>query len=108
MPGCATSSLIIVNVAVTGVPRIAPPVGFERVRVTVSLASKIASLTIGIVTVLLVSPFPKVIVIGVLSKSPGDVAVPLVGVKRTVTIPSLPPVLITVIGVVVVPFSLTE
>ena len=108
IPGCAASSLTIVKVAVLGLPIVAPPVGLERAKFTVSLDSKIASSTMGTVITLLVSPLLKVTTIGVLSKSPGAVAVPLVGVKVTVTVPSLPFVLIKVTGLIEVLSSLIE
>ena len=49
----------IVNVAVVWVPNVAPPVGLLKVKLTVSFPSKSESLTIGMITVLLVSPGPK-------------------------------------------------
>jgi hypothetical protein len=50
---------MMVSVAAVGVPRVAPPVGLVRVRLTVSLPSTSVSLMIGMVKVLLVSPMPK-------------------------------------------------
>ena len=46
------------------VPIVTPFVGLERLKLMVSLLSKILSSMIGIVTVLLVSPLAKVTVIG--------------------------------------------
>ena len=50
----------MVRTAVLRVPRVAPPVGLERVRMTVSLGSSRASFMIGIVKVPLVWPAAKV------------------------------------------------
>ena len=57
------SSSVIVSTAVAGAPRVAPPVGLASVRVTVSAGSTVVSFTIGTVTVLLVSPPPKLTVV---------------------------------------------
>ena len=56
----------MVSTAVVWVPNIAPPVGLERLKLTVSSASNWLSLIIGMLTVLLVSPGAKLTVIGVL------------------------------------------
>ena len=50
----------MVRTAVLRVPRVAPPVGLERVRMTVSLGSSRASSMIGIVKVRVVWPAAKV------------------------------------------------
>ncbi len=55
-----TSLSVIVRIAVLGVPRVAPPVGFDSARLSVSPGSSWASLRTGIVKVLLVSPALKV------------------------------------------------
>ena len=55
-----TSSSLMVSTAVTGVPSVAPPVGFDRASFTVSLGSSTLSFTIGTVNVLLSSPALKV------------------------------------------------
>src|SRR5262249_40429715 len=57
------SSFVIVNVAVLGLPSAAPPVGMLNVRLTVSSASATESFTMGMLTVLLVSPSANVTVV---------------------------------------------
>jgi hypothetical protein len=55
------SSFVIVNVAVLCEPRIAPFVGFERVKMIVSSGSRTLSFTIGTVNVFVTSPKAKLI-----------------------------------------------
>ena len=57
--------------------------GLERVRLKVSSSSLMVSLTIGMVTVLLVSPLAKLTVMAALLKSVVARAVPLLGVTLT-------------------------
>ena len=64
VPGWGASSLTIVKTAVVCVPNTAPSVGLERVKLTVSSGSNRLSLTMGIVTVLVVSPLAKLTMIG--------------------------------------------
>ena len=53
----------MVSTAVLGLPRVAPPVGLLRVRLTVSFASTVVSLMIGMLMVLFaVSPLAKLTV----------------------------------------------
>ena len=53
----------MVSTAVLGLPSVAPPVGLLRVRLTVSFASAVVSLMIGMLTVLFaVSPLAKLTV----------------------------------------------
>ena len=56
----------MVNVAVVCVPKVAPPWVLVRVKLRVSSGSNWLSLTMGIVTVLLVSPLAKVTVMELL------------------------------------------
>ena len=55
----------MVRVLVMREARVAPPAGSDRVRITVSSGSKVASSMMGILTVLLVSPLAKLTVMGV-------------------------------------------
>ena len=64
VPRLGKSSLMMVNVAVVCVPKVAPPWGLVRVKLMVSSGSNWVSLTIEIVTVLVVSPLAKLTVIG--------------------------------------------
>jgi hypothetical protein len=80
----ATSSLLIVTVAVDGVPSVAP-VGADSATVNVSLASNTVSPMIGTLIVLLVSPAANVSVPEAAVKSLPDVAVPEDVAKLTVT-----------------------
>ena len=67
---------MIVTVVTLGVPRMAPPVGFESVTVSVSGPSLIVSLTTGTTMVRLATPAAKVSTPPVLTKStPPPVAV---------------------------------
>ena len=54
---------MMLKTAVVWVPKIAPPWGLVRDRLIVSSGSNWVSLTIGMVTVLLVSPLAKLTVI---------------------------------------------
>ena len=59
----AASLSVMVSTAVLGLPSVAPPVGLLRVRLTVSFASAVVSLMIGMLTVLFaVSPLAKLTV----------------------------------------------
>ena len=75
---------MMLNIAESISPNLEPPEGFARVNLIVSSDSNSASLTIGIVTVLLVSPLVKLTIMGCLRLMPGSIHWWIVSIYQTI------------------------